>query len=366
MLSAAALLGAPRAKAIAGGKFLGVIPFQNEGDAPVGQATQTELDERRYSDLSRITVLRPVTPPGDFFLRSGASQILPNADQWKVAVEGLVERPLHLEIRSLRAEAEPMGLHLIECAGNVRIVHFGLISVANWSGVPIAKLLARAGVKPGAAQVYVAGFDQYANPSHTSVPGAEWVFPLDALKASGAFLATGMNGEPLTRDHGAPVRLVVPGWYGCSCIKWVQTIRVADDTVEATSQMREYAVRTLQSGVPELARDFDPATIDPAAIPVRVEKWSVAGKLQYRITGLLWGGSEPLKTLQIRFNPDDSFVTVEKLYQTPRAPWTVWEHTWTPAQPGIYAIQMAVSDPVVRARKMDAGYYVRFVEIDEA
>ncbi len=283
----------------------------------------------------------------------------------KVSVEGLVGKPSHLDIPTLRSAAKPMGLHLMECAGNVRLTRFGLISVADWSGVPISAILDDARRKTDASWVQVSGFDDYESPSATSIPGASWIFPLEELKAAGAFLATAMNGQTLTRDHGAPVRLVIPGWYGCACIKWVNSIAVVDEGAEATSQMQEYAARTLQEGIPQLARDFQTATIDHAAMPVRVEKWIVAGKPRYRIVGILWGGSVPVATLKIRFNPDEEFAPVKGFRQVKTDPWTIWTHSWSPHAPGKYSIRLAVADPPVRARKLDSGYYVRSVNISE-
>ena len=81
-----------------------------------------------------------------------------------------------------------------------------------------------------------------------------------------------MNGEPVPADHGKPVRLAVPGWYGCSWIKWVNEIRLVGPDEPATSQMVEFAARTHQSAPHKLRRDYTPADIQTAATPVRVEK----------------------------------------------------------------------------------------------
>jgi len=349
----------------AGGKFLGLVDFIDEGSAPVGVPIASELDGRLYTDLTRLSEHRPVTPTNEFFIRTGASQLLPSPIGWTIRLDGLVEQPSHLNIQTLKSTATAMGQHLMECSGNVRVTHFGLISVANWTGVPISTILNRAKLKSGASRVLVSGFDEYANPTMTSVPGASWIFRLEELQAAGAFLATEMNGQPLTRDHGAPVRLVVPGWYGCACIKWVNNLTLVNDDVEATSQMREYAARTLQDGIPQQAKDFQPASVDHAAMPVRVEKWLVAGKLKYRVVGILWGGSQPVKTLKIRFNPDEDFVPVKGFRQIRNNAWTIWTHAWSPSAPDLFAIRLAVTDPPVRARKLDAGYYVRSVNISE-
>jgi DMSO/TMAO reductase YedYZ molybdopterin-dependent catalytic subunit len=96
-----------------------------------------------------------------------------------------------------------------------------------------------------------------------------------------------MNGKPLTKDHGAPVRLIVPGWYGCACIKWVNEITLVDDGAAATSQMQEFAGRTQQMGVPKLVRDYQPARIEQVAMPTRIEKWMIDERIVYRVTGIL-------------------------------------------------------------------------------
>jgi Oxidoreductase molybdopterin binding domain len=169
----------------------------------------------------------------------------------------------------------------------------------------------------------------------------------------------------LTKDHGAPVRLVVPGWYGCTCIKWVNEVTLLGEDVAASSQMQEFATRTMQQGVPELAKDYRPAVIDQAAMPVRVEKWLVDRKIKYRVNGIAWGGSRPVSGLEIRFNSGEDFVPVDYFRQTTNDPWSFWTHPWTPIEPGIYSIQLRVKDKSVPSRRLDAGYYVRSVEVAE-
>jgi DMSO/TMAO reductase YedYZ molybdopterin-dependent catalytic subunit len=257
-----------------------------------------------------------------------------------------------------------MGLHLMECSGNARATRFALLSVADWTGVPLSDLLASR-IKPKTNRVMVSGFDQYPMRSATSVPGADWIFTLEQLDSAKAFLATQMNGQPLTKDHGALVRLVVPGWYGCACIKWVNAITFVNDDAEATSQMQEFAARTHQQSVPKLANEYKPASIDQAAMPIRVEKWLVNGKIKYRVAGILWGGSRPIKTLEIRFNPEEDYVRVDKFSQTRNDPWSFWSHAWTPKTLGVYLIRLRVGDPDVETKRLDSGHYVRSVEVTE-
>jgi DMSO/TMAO reductase YedYZ molybdopterin-dependent catalytic subunit len=354
--------GAPRTDPFAGGKFLELLPFAGESPAPVSTVLGTGLDARRYSNLAQVSPERPGTPPEDFYLRTAASDLLPSGP-WTIGIGGLGQ-PIHLGLDELRRAAEPMGLHLLECSGNARATRFSLISVADWTGVPVVGLL-EAKTRMPKDRVTVSGFDRYPAPSVSSEAGAEWVFTLDELKACKAFLATEMNGKPLSRDHGAPVRLVVPGWYGCTSIKWVNAVSFADENAPATSQMREFASRTHQLGVPELARAYRPATIDQAAMPTRVEKWLVDGKIKYRVAGILWGGRRPIEALEIRFNPEEDYVRVDDFRQTVNDPWSFWSHAWTPKATGTHMIRLRVPDRTVETKRLDSGHYVRSVEVKE-
>jgi DMSO/TMAO reductase YedYZ molybdopterin-dependent catalytic subunit len=213
-------------------------------------------------------------------------------------------------------------------------------------------------------------------PSRTSAPGASWIFTRDELQR--ALLAVRMNGAPLTRDHGFPVRLVVPGWYGCTCIKWVDRIDLVPGEAPPTIQMREFAARThqpfdsqeiassLRAGTPLRARDFIPAIVDTAAMPVRVEKWLIGGRLAYRITGIVWGGSTPTNALSIRFKSNQPWVPVDDCpMPASTLTWSLWSHVWRPEAPGRYQIVLRVNDPSIRTRRLDIFFYVREIQIDE-
>ncbi len=348
-----------------GGRLLGLVEFSDNGPAQLDTPFGTELDGRLYTDLSALTGPDLVTPTGKFYIRTRASELLPEAKSWQIVVDGLTRQASRLPIAELKLAAKPMGLHLMECAGNVRMASFGMISVGNWAGVRMSEILDNARGKPERTRVLISGFDRYMAASASSVPGASWIFTAQELRKAGAFLATELNGQPLSRDHGAPVRLVVPGWYGCTCIKWVDSISWLDEKAEATSQMQEYAARTLQKGMRRLAREFIPAVIDLAAMPIRVEKWIVEEKIRYRVEGVAWGGTRPVKELEIRFNPEEDFARVDNFSQVKNDPWTIWSHAWSPKAPGTYSIRLAVKDAGVPSRKMDTGYYVRSVEITE-
>jgi len=348
------------------GRYLSLIEFVGEGLIPRETPMGAGLDGRLYTDLSRVTPDHPITPNEKFYLRTRASELLDDRKPWAIKVTGPLHRPREIGMPALGKMARPAGSHLMECSGNVRFAHFGMLSVADWAGVRVSEILDSARIDKPGSRVLISGFDRYPIPSSTSEPGASWIFTVDDLNSSKAFFATEMNGSSLTKDHGAPVRLVVPGWYGCTCIKWVNEITLVSEDVAVTSQMQEFAARTMQPGMPELAKDYRPAVIEQAAMPVRVEKWLVDGKITYRVHGIAWGGSRLVSGLEIRFNEAENFVPVADFKQTGNDPWSFWAHSWTPKGVGVYSIQLRVKDNSVPARRLNSGYYVRSVEITES
>jgi DMSO/TMAO reductase YedYZ molybdopterin-dependent catalytic subunit len=258
-----------------------------------------------------------------------------------------------------------MGPHLFECSGNNNPANFGLMSVAEWTGVPLIDVVARLKPAADAKAVLISGMD-HATKSASSTPGASWVFPLDGLDRLGAFLAVRMNGEPLPPDHGMPVRLVVPGWYACAWIKWVDEIRLVGADEPATSQMREFAGRTHQRARHDLARDYSAADIQTAATPIRVEKRKGPTGLDYRIIGIVWGGSRLIDQLAIRFGPDGTWnrFPICPAPATYRM-WSLWEYRWKPSATGSFGLFLRVPDAAVPQRRLDSAFYSRQVRIDE-
>ena len=358
----AALASAPKPE----GTRLSDLAFQAEPEVLAHTKQYSGLDTRLYTDLSRLAPDRLLTPIEEFYVRTERPDRLDPSRPWHIQIGGLVERELEVPLADLEQLVAPMGTHLMECAGNSRFFRFGLMSAAEWSGVRLTRLLARAQPQPKATSVLVAGFDDHSRASSNSTAGCSWIFSLEQLDSAGAFLATHMNGQPLTPDHGHPVRLVMPGWYGCCNVKWVDRIELTHGDRAATSQMREFALRTHQGKVPERAGDYLPATIGRTALPIRIETWRVKGRIQYRVVGIDWGGDRSAGRLRIRFRPSDPYLPVETQPAAGSATsWALWFHTWSPSVPGKYLIQLEVDAPKVPTPRLDAGHYTRGVEVVE-
>jgi DMSO/TMAO reductase YedYZ molybdopterin-dependent catalytic subunit len=372
-------------------RLIGAVPLVAPGVSapPFGRLLGDGLDARLFTDLSTLAApgtphLAPRTSPDaprsspdaprtsteEFFVRTATPSNLPPIDSWTLHIAGRLAAPLDLRLRDLESHISPSRRILLECSGNADQTSYGLISTADWEGIPLESVLGRVRPAGGASRVLISGVDDDTRAWRTSVAGASWIFARDDLQH--ALLAVRMNGAPLTRDHGFPVRLIVPGWYGCSCIKWVDRIELVADEAPATTQMREFAARThqpteqMRAGAPGLARDFIAATIDTAAMPVRVEKWAIDGRPVYRITGIIWGGSTPTNALSIRFKTGEPWVKVEDCpMPASTLTWSLWSHTWRPAAPGRYQIVLRVDDPKIRTRRLDVFFYVREIVVNE-
>jgi DMSO/TMAO reductase YedYZ molybdopterin-dependent catalytic subunit len=351
-------------------RMIGTVPLGAPEGAParpLGRLLGAGLSARLSTDLSTLSAATPgtlVTPTDQFFVRTAAPASLPDAASWAIDIGGLVDSPARISVASIATQNMSSGRYLLECSGNSDPANYGLLSTADWEGVPLLPLLDR--VRPSAktSRVLASGVDDAADPGATSAPGASWIFSRDDLQR--AIVAVGMNGAPLTRDHGSPVRLIVPGWYGCACIKWLNRIDLVAEESAPTTQMREFAARTHQKGQPALAREFEPAVIDTAAMPVRVEKWVAGGRIFYRVAGIIWGGLKPTNALSIRFRRTLPWVRVDDCpLPSSTDAWSMWTHTWRPAAPGRYSIVLRVDDPSIRTRRLDLFFYVREIEIEE-
>jgi DMSO/TMAO reductase YedYZ molybdopterin-dependent catalytic subunit len=374
------------------GEFLGYLPFQSpeerEFHGHFGVNSHGGHGARLCTDLA--TLLTPegrVTPADQFFIRTEYPDLLRAPADWKIKLHGAVKAPSNVSLKSLEDSVESKGSVLLECSGNAAELKFGLLSVGDWAGIPIEKIIKLAQPTDKAKAIYINGFDDDSHlpdlgpPYHThSYPTCNWIFPIEQLVNAGAFLATQLNGAPLPKDHGAPVRLVIPGWYGCCEVKWVNEIKFVDNDQKATWQMLEFSHRTNQKTHrdprfyhplgPEMARDYRPATIDQTATPVRVEQWRLDGKIVYRIVGITWGGlhsrSEKF-TIGLRLPRHQPLVGPVDFCKatTSNSQYGIWTHTFTAPQKGYCRIQVRLADSSVPNRRLKHGEYDRGVFIPD-
>ena len=362
-----------------GGEYLGYLPFLYEAEQlrelKPGVRLGKGHNARRIIDPASLLTPQGRNTPGDeFYIRTEYPDELHAPPDWTIKIHGEVKQSKAVSLKELLPELRSKTPVLIECTDNAREMRFGLVSVGEWSGIPIQEIIKLAQPTAKAKSILINGFDddsrlpQREPPFQThSWPTCSWIYTFDQLVQAGAFLATELNGAPLPKDQGGPVRLVVPGWYGCTRPKWVNEIKFVDDNQPPTLQMQEFASRTFQRlhvdemnpkppGMgPEKAREYQPAVIDQVALPVRVEAWRLDGKVAYRVVGITWGGTKRTDKLLIRFVHGNAprFETVQICQaKTSNPEYGIWCHRWQPKRRGGYWIEMKLNDHTVRARKM--------------
>ena len=218
----------------------------------------------------------PITPTGLHYLLTHYDVPAVDTATWTLEVGGAVARPLRLTLADLGARPKQGVVVTMECAGNGRALLeprplsqpwlYEAVGTAEWAGVPLAALLDEAGVSNDAVEVVFSALDRGVE------NGVEQTYErslaLDEARRSEVLVAIEMNGQPLLPQHGAPARLIVPGWYGMTNVKWLSAITVVREPFTGYQQSWSYRTRQDPSevGVP-LSRIAPHALMLPPGIP---------------------------------------------------------------------------------------------------
>jgi len=280
-----------------------------------------------------------VTPNELFFVRSHWIPRTPDPKKWSLTIDGEVERPAQLTLSDLKKLPRAEATCVLQCAGNGRGLYaptvpgvqwrYGAAGNARWSGVRVRDVLERAGVKATAKHLHVFGSDVPPG----KVPPFQRSIEMEKVLADG-ILAFSMNGEPLPVIHGAPLRLIVPGWAGDHWMKWV--VRLSPQAESQKGFYMETAYRyPLTVGAPGVA--FKPEEMSPVTeLFVKSNITTAPRKAKaghaYEIRGFAFSGSPDIAKVEIS---DDDGATWSEASLDPRHDpyaWRLWSHRWTPSR----------------------------------
>jgi DMSO/TMAO reductase YedYZ molybdopterin-dependent catalytic subunit len=296
-----------------------------------------------------------LTPVERFFVRNHTATPAIDTAAYRLSLtgDGLRHGAASFSLADLEAMPARTITAAIECAGNGRSYFgtvqntpvsgtqwkLGAIGLARWRGVPLAEVLERAGISRDAVSVMPQGLD-----GEVTVNGANQGHvrrPLPIAKAlDDVLLAYEMNGRDLPPDHGAPLRVVVPGWIGVASIKWVGSIEVSRSpqySLWNTAQYRmvgpQYPANAPALGVQPVKSAFELA--DGAALP--------AGR-PTRLTGRSWSGWAPIAHVDVSTDGGRSWKRATPRGVDREHAWERWTFDWTPRHPGARTLTARATD----------------------
>lgn len=293
-----------------------------------------------------------LTPNDRFYVRNHTTAPRIDARSWRLLVSGDgVLRDRVYTLADLQAFTTETYERAVECTGNGRALFaeqqgtprpgtqwgMGAIGVASWTGVPLRTVLRHAGLRDDALQVMGVGLDDtYVD------DGIDWGHvrrPLPVAKAlDDVLLAWEMNGEPLPREHGHPVRLVVPGWVGIASIKWLGELRVTTTRVDSPWNTRWYRMHGAgwDGADAELGRMPVKSVLDATGEPA-------VGALTV-LRGRAWAGEASIRMVEVSL--DDGLTWDEASLTGPNevSGCVEWEHPWIPTAAGDHTVVTRATD----------------------
>lgn len=295
-----------------------------------------------------LEVLRePVTPIGLHYLLIHYDIPAVDAASWRLTVDGLVERELSLTLEDLRVLPAHEVVATMECAGNGRAWLeprpvsqpwlLEAVGTGRWRGVRLRDVLEHAGATGEAVEVLFTGLDRGVENGEE-----QWFqrsLPLNEAREPDVLLAYELNGVPLPPQHGFPLRLVVPGWYGMTNVKWLDRVTLISAPFEGYQQARGYRLRVAddEAGEP-LTRIRPRSLMVPPGIPDFMSRERTLTAGTWTVQGRAWSGVAPIASVE--FSADDG-GTWESARLEPadngRWAWRRWTIDWE-ASPGKHVL----------------------------
>jgi DMSO/TMAO reductase YedYZ molybdopterin-dependent catalytic subunit len=260
---------------------------------------------------------------------------------WRLVVDGLVDRPLAFDYQQLIGLPAREITAVIECFGNPVEPEVPTRRVGNvvWRGVPLADVLALAGVRPEARSVWLEALD---SGTFANVHSDRYVkdLPLARALEPDVLLAWAMNGEPLTAEHGAPLRAFVPGYFGTNAVKGLARIRLAAARPESLYTTRLYNRRVVVDGqlVTQPVRD-----LDVHAVIVAPAQGATLVRGRHPVTGWAWG-AWPIARVDVSTDAGATWSPARVEEPTRGHTWQRFEYDWVVDGPGLQELRCRAVD----------------------
>jgi DMSO/TMAO reductase YedYZ molybdopterin-dependent catalytic subunit len=278
-----------------------LVPFQNVPRAKPESLDWETLDASEW-----------LTPQDQVFSVQHYGSPKVDSASFQLEIAGLVERPRKLTLNDIKALPRADRLMTLECSGNGSSAGFsGAVYNSRWTGTPLAALLKDCGVKAGALEVVFFGVDRQKETLRKGTPRELTVevpfgrsLSLEDAMRPDLILAYERNGQPMEQRNGAPLRLIVPGWYGIANVKWLTRIEVRDHRYMGRFMGRDYVtVRGERQGNEVVFVESSVTKMNLKSVIARVTRQPAKdGKAPLKAYGAVWGDGTPLKTVQVKLD----------------------------------------------------------------
>jgi DMSO/TMAO reductase YedYZ molybdopterin-dependent catalytic subunit len=338
--------------------------------APEGSITLDELQLAARNHGMPLEALRwPVTPIGLHYVLVHYDIPHVDADAWSLDIGGRVSHPLRLTLADLRARPQHTVVTTMECAGNGRAFLeprplsqpwlVEAVGTASWTGTRLAPLLEEIGPADDAREVVFTGLD--SGVEGETPQRFERSLPLDDCFSEDALLAYEMNGEPLPPQHGFPLRLVVPGWYGMTNVKWLARLTVTAEPFMGYQQATAYRLRQQvdEAGEP-LTRMLPRALMVPPGVPEFMTRRRFVPVGRHTIEGRAWSGWAPVESVEVSVDGGEEWFPARLEDGSGEHPWAWrrWTWEWHAARPGDVVLCCRAHDASGNAQPMDERWNV--------
>ena len=300
--------------------------------------------DRRIIDIR--TIDGPLTPRDQFFTTQHYGHPELDPATFRLKISGLVDRPMSLSLDDLRGLPGTDLVFGFECSGNRAPVN-GLSSNGRWTGVPLRTVLERTGVKPDAREFVFFGADHgeeevdFRGRMYTVDQQFGRSLPRDKALSDEPLLAYAMNGEPLTRHQGFPLRLLVPGWYGVAHVKWLSEIHVQQDQYLGKYQARWY--RTLRGEMINGQMKWKEAAVTRMRLKSFIARVTRDGS-RHRVFGVVLHDGTPLRSVEVKVDDGPwQPATLDPATSSPYS-WKFFNWDWNGAAAGEHTLVSRVTD----------------------
>ena len=294
----------------------------------------------------------PITPIGLHYLLIHFDIPVVDARTWELSIGGQVERPLRLSLDDIRSRPQTTIAVTLECAGNGRARLSPrpmsqpwlseAVGTAEWTGTPLGPILAEAGLRESACEVVFTGIDRGVQGGIDQL--YERSLPLTEAQRPEVMLVHAINGQPLPPQHGFPVRLIVPGWYGMTHVKWLRSITVTDAQFEGYQQARAYHYRVSEQGAGELVTRMLPrALMVPPGVPDFMSRTRFVTPGTHIIEGRAWSGAGTVTRVDFSDDGGRTWAEVELGAAISPFAWCGWRYHWE-AEPGEHELCVRATD----------------------